>query len=241
MIGKAGGGFEAPVMLLSEAESETQKINSFDLKDVNADGKADLIAVYRASNGRVLVAFGNGGGGFAAPASYAAGQFPGDSAIADFNSDGKPDIVLLGFNNTPPLSILLNNGDGTFGAAAPINTPGMFSTSGFRIGVGDFNQDGKVDLAILGQSSQFVVLLGDGAGKFTPQTPISTTFSGQSFAIDDFNADGKSDVVIAGDGIQLLEGRGDGGFNTPVNYPYGNSRTSIVAEDFNGDGGSTCP
>src|SRR5262249_12645154 len=232
MIGKAGGGFEAPVMLLSEVESETQKINSFHLKDVNADGKPDLIAVYRASNGRVIVAFGDGRGVFGAPASYAAGQFPGDAAIADFNSDGKPDIALLGFNNNPPLSILLNNGDGTFGAAAPVNTSGMLSTSGFRIGVSDFNQDGKADLAILIESSAFVGLLGDGPGRSTPQTPISAIFTSQSFAIGDFNGDGKSDVVIAGDGIQFLAGRGDGSFDTPVIYPYGNSRTFIVAEDF---------
>src|SRR5262249_60979459 len=135
----------------------------------------------------VIVAFGDGRGGFGAPASYAAGQFPGDAAIADFNSDGKPDIALLGFNNNPPLSILLNNGDGTFGAAAPVNTPGMLSTSGFRIGVSDFNQDGKADLAILIESSAFVVLLGDGAGKFAPPTPVSGIFTSQSFALGEFH------------------------------------------------------
>lgn len=231
MRGKAGGGFDAAVALLHQPESEGQRINAFDLKDVNADGKPDLIALYRTSSSRVLVAFGDGRGGFAAPVSYAAGQFPSDMVIADFNNDRQPDVILLG-HITPRITIMLSDGAGGYGAAMPINGT---DDSPESYGVGDFNQDGKADFALLDFPS-LVILLGNGAGGFTRLPPVNTVSLGQSLVVGDFNDDGRSDVVMAGNGIHFLAGRGDGSFAQPVNSPHGFGNRITVVEDFSGDG-----
>ena len=69
-------------------------------------------------------------------------------AVGDFNGDGKPDLAVANnYSNTygtGTASVLLGNGDGTF------QTPQNFAagTSPESVGVGDFNGDGKPDLAV---------------------------------------------------------------------------------------------
>jgi hypothetical protein len=114
---------------------------------------------------------------------------------------------------------------------------------------GDFNGDGKLDLAVTkipsGNTSGVVsVYLGNGDG--TLQSPINSS-SGNgpgNAAAGDFNKDGKLDLVIAnfvGGAtneyfISVLLGNGDGTFESPVTYASGLGAFSLVAGDFNGDG-----
>ncbi len=91
------------------------------------------------------------------------------------------------------LSVLLGNGDGTFQAA-------NFGV-GFQprsVAVGDFNGDGRQDLAVANVSFHSVGLfLGNGDGTF--QAPLY--FPASSFpgfvAVGDFNGDGRPDLVVA--------------------------------------------
>jgi uncharacterized protein (TIGR03437 family) len=234
--GNASGGFAAPVTLLSEMASESQALHAIELRDLNGDGRLDLLATYRANNGRLLVALGNGSGGFGAPTSYALNQFPSDLVVADFNNDGKLDVAALNFQ--PGVLVLLNNGAGGLGTPSTVNLPSGFN-SALRFGASDFNQDGKADLAVLGGSSEFIVLLGNGTGGFTLQPVSNALFSAQALSLGDFNGDGRNDVLLASvGGLQLWPGKGDGSFDRPVDYrfPFGNNGTFILAEDFSGDG-----
>ncbi len=64
--------------------------------------------------------------------------------------------------------------------------------------VGDFNGDGKSDLAVANANSSNVsVLLGTGTGSFGPATNFSVGSSPRSVAVGDFNGDGKSDLAVA--------------------------------------------
>jgi hypothetical protein len=108
--------------------------------------------------------------------------------------------------------------------------------------VGDFNGDGKLDLAVTDYTLNAVlVLLGNGDGTF--QAPISMAVGDApaGMVVGDFNDDGKLDLATAnyGDGtVTLLLGNGDGTFKPSSGSPYivGNSPYVIVAADFNGDG-----
>jgi hypothetical protein len=116
------------------------------------------------------------------------------------------------------------------------------------VAVGDFNGDGKLDLAVgigdnvEGSTSILSILLGNGDGIFTPSASNPVVPSAYYIAIADLNQDGIPDLITsnsnAGGGAVLL-GRGDGTFQAfSANVPSGTSGfpDEIVTGDFNGDG-----
>ena len=101
---------------------------------------------------------------FAPAVNYQTGPAPYSVAVGDFNSDGRQDLAVANANSTiaaDGLSIFLGNGDGTFSAPVSVSTGFAGAIS---VVVGDFNGDGKQDLAaVIGGYPGFVaVLLGMG-------------------------------------------------------------------------------
>ena len=241
--------------------------------DLNHDGKPDLVmanrcAVGDCTNGNVAVLLNDGNGAFRPAVTYSTGGFFAESVAAgDFNGDGKGDVVVVnqcvGAQDCThgALGVLLGNGDGTL--QAPVLSPsgGAFPRA---VAVGDFNGDGKLDLALVqcsdsnaclnGSNGLVGVLLGNGDGSFQAAVIYS---SGDPFAtavaVGDFNADGKLDLavtngncsltpdgfdVLCGTGsVGVLLGNGDGSFRAPVRYSSVDDQAfSLVVGDFNGDG-----
>ncbi|MDA8104507.1 MAG: VCBS repeat-containing protein, partial [Nitrospiraceae bacterium] len=108
------------------------------------------------------------------------------------------------------------------------------------IAAGDFNRDGKTDLAVANYGSNNVsVLLGNGNGTFQPAANYPSGASPRGIATGDFNRDGKIDLAVANavdNNLSILLGVGDGTFQAPVNYNAGSSPGGLVAGDFNSDG-----
>ncbi len=110
--------------------------------------------------------------------------------------------------------------------------------------VGDFNGDGKLDLAVANYSSNDVsVLLGNGDGTFQSAVNYGAGAQPLSVAIGDFNGDGKLDFVVAnsawsgGPGsVSVFLGNGDGTFQPAVNSGAGSNPYSVAVGDFNRDG-----
>ena len=216
--------------------------------DFNGDGNLDL-ALINSLLGVSPVDLGYGDGAFStAGALYTEATKAGSPtgvAVGDFNGDGKLDAAVANgqlLTNYPAsgVSVSLGNGDGTFTQAngSPIEAGDSLAA----IVAGDFNNDGKLDLAVTDAGGNAVlILLGNGDGTFQP--PVSIPVGDEPLAIvaGDFNNDGKLDLATANseDGtVTLLLGSGDGTFTEASGAPYtvGKGPDAIVAADFNGDG-----
>ena len=108
------------------------------------------------------------------------------------------------------------------------------------VATGDFNQDGKLDLAVANLNDNTVsVLLGNGDGTFQSQSVYATGSGPTWIATGDFNGDGKLDLAVANvsDGtVSVLLGNGDGSFQPQSVYAAGSGPHSIMSADLNGDG-----
>jgi hypothetical protein len=223
--------------------------SSVAIADVNGDGKPDLILAnprtcYFCGNpGGVGVLLGNGGGTFNSVQTYSVGGYEPESvAVADVNGDGKLDILVTGgcvFCDAGVLGVLLGNGDGTFQA---VQTYALGSRVPDSMAVGDFNNDGKPDVAVSNndnvEGKTVAVLLGNGNGTFqAPQNYSSGGSNALRIAVADVNGDGKTDLLVTAPGITgVLLGNGDGTFQESKTYSTGFDTEGIAVADVNGDG-----
>jgi hypothetical protein len=202
-----------------------------------------------------IICFGQSAPTFTTETS-ASGPAPSHLYAVDVNNDGLTDIIQ---DTAQPgttgsfFAVSINNGNGKF--KAPV-TYKINSNTWIQLTWGDFNNDGKVDIAVAVPPNQLAVYLGNGDGTF--QAPITTTLdlpTGSTFApfgsivAADFNHDGNVDLVAAAYqgtdfyggtwAVYLLEGDGAGHFTNPMPIYYPTSGwavQAIVPGDFDSDG-----
>jgi hypothetical protein len=184
------------------------------LADFNHDGRSDL-AVVNYDN-TVSVMLGAPNAAFGPPVTYPTGASPFTLIAADLRRNGRTDLVTLnmpnGIDQPGVVSVLLGNGDGTFQAHVD------YSVGDFPTGVvaGDFNDDGKIDLAIANEFDNTIsILYGNGDGTFQPQVAIDVGSEPTSIGTGDFNGDGRRDLIAScvGSGVvSVLLNTGAGKF-----------------------------
>jgi phospholipase C len=176
-----------------------------------------------------------------ATTSLNAGANPVLLATGDFNGDGKLDLAVAN-GSTHSIQIMLGNGNGTFTAGSSFSVgsgPASLPTS---LAVGDFNEDGKLDLLVgVSPDSVVEVLVGDGTGNFTLVNTIPTVVNPVSLVVTDFNLDGFSDFAVANgqdNTVTVFLGRGNASFwitNTPLATAL-SGPGQVLVSDFNNDG-----
>ncbi len=238
LLGNGDGTFQPAVSYPAGANSLHAAIGDF-----NADGKLDIAVT--ADSGSVTILLGNGDGTFRTGSTITAGLGVGPAAVvaADLNNDGKIDLVTSNEDGT--ISVLLGNGDGSFQSPRNIRAGADCAYLAF----GDFNKDGKLDLALNDlDASLVIVMLGNGDGTFGAPSSYNTTNFPTGLIVTDFNHDGNLDIVTGsgtpgiltadyGSGnISVLLGNGDGTFQGGALYPTASRPYSIAAADLNGDG-----
>ena len=158
-----------------------------------------------------------GGGGYASS----------ESAAASYSTPTVP-----GFGFLPPLT----------------NTATSEAATGDQLGAvafGDFNGDGKVDLAVTETdygtnppSSTLAILLGNGDGTFQAPSFYPVGSQPENIVVADFNGDGNADLAVGGDPVTILLGNGRGYFQA-VSNPFAAGSASgglLEVGDFNRDG-----
>ncbi len=236
-LGRGDGTFMAPVTLGLAALPLTAS-------DINADGFEDVVLL---RGGYLEVLPGNGDGTFDAPVAVGVHQPWYElrlwAHVADFDGNGHRDIVVTEPYDT--VRIFRGNGDFTFQAPIELATRG----GGYQptdATSGDFNGDGRRDLAVVSQNGIDIFMNTGGATfaasfiAFFPLTDITTR---------DMNGDGRLDLIASLGNFELFDflrdpgevliflGGGDGTFQPPARYPTGvQGAMSVVVGDFNGDG-----
>ena len=209
--------------------------------DFNGDGNLDMAVTNDLYGMDILLGYGDGAFNAAAGTPIPTALGSCFVAVGDFNGDGKMDLAIANSGGNT-VTILLGNGDGTFTQA--LNSPVTVGNGPGAMAVGDFNGDGKTDIAVANYADNTVtILLGNGDGTFTQAagSPISVGVSPDAMAVGDFRADGKLDLAVANSGsntVTLLLGNGNGTFTQAASSPFtvGNTPVAIAVADFNGDG-----
>jgi Ca2+-binding RTX toxin-like protein len=188
LLGDGTGSFSTPVNVINSGASL-----DVTTADLNGDGKLDLVSSNGESTNNISVLLGDGIGNFSAPVNFSAGTGNHFITIADLNGDGKLDLVATSNSiSNQSISVLLGDGTGNFGVATNFSV----GLSPEAVVVGDFNSDGKIDLAASnGGSHDVSVLLGNGAGSFGTATNFSVGTYPRFLTAGDFNADGKLDLA----------------------------------------------
>ena len=237
LLGNGDGTFQAAKNFAALPNNQTIAVAAF----VDG-GPEDVISINNsasnADNAVMLIGDGKGGGTIGTPFSLGVESV---SAVAtgDLNGDGKQDFVVTGVvpnSSNPALAIYLGNGNGTFGTPTLLPIDGSITS----VVVGDFNGNGKADLAAVNTDGTVIVFLGDGFGDFSPGVGGSAGTSPSSMAVGDFNGDGKADLAVVNGGSDtvtiLLSNGAQGAFTTAASPATGNTPSSIAVGDFNGDG-----
>jgi hypothetical protein len=245
LLSNGKGGFTQSAALALSSPSQLQIV------DVNGDGKPDITALtfnLEAEESTLSIFLGKGDGTFASPITVILVGTPAVAAWSDVNGDGKLDLLAFvarsknHVGNTI-LETLLGNGDGTF--QPPISM--AVTSKGVNVAtVGDFNGDGKPDVAFTALTSveqntpvTILVALGNGNGTFqAPQTAVQGTFAAGSVILASAVSSGSAPALFILEGTTGLEvalPAGGGIFGKPTKVGREGTSNFILA-DVNGDG-----
>lgn len=221
--------------------------------DFNGDGKIDL-AVAEMSypdeeppGDTILILNGQGDGTFSYGARSPVGILPWVLTVNDFNNDGITDIASYSaghykYERSSRISILLGKGDGTFEAEKKreVQWGGVYELTS-----GDFNRDGKVDIACSDFGEQCIsIFQGQGDGTLGSEIRYGSLNYPQGILSLDFNKDDKLDLAVVDSKNRccyVYPGNGDGTFMGTIAYPFGEGLVYVGARhvasgDFNNDG-----
>jgi len=219
--------------------------------DLDGDGKPDIAFISHTTNNIGIIrntSTGIGNISFSSEVDYATGTNPYYIAVGDLDGDGKPDLAVCNASSSNTISVFLNQstpGNISFAAQSTFsvgNTP-------FGITIGDFDGDGKLDIATANAYGNSISLLrntstGIGNLSFVRGSDYATGTQPYSVTIGDLDGDGKPEIIAGistGSGVTVFRNTSVSGsisFSAGVNYATGTSanNTYLSITDIDGDG-----
>jgi hypothetical protein len=219
--------------------------------DFNGDGRPDLVVANVNSNFLSVLLnttpVGSSTPTFGVQQTFATDAAVHAVAVADFNGDGRPDIVashdgdVLVFLNTTPIgsSVL---------SFAPAKTFAV-GTRANAVVVGDFNGDGRPDIATANNGDGTVSVLMNttpvgaaAAASFTPQQTFAVGLDPGGIVAADFNGDGRADLAVNSQAARVSilmnttpVGAAAASFATQQTFNTLLGFNLLMSADFNGD------
>jgi uncharacterized protein (DUF2141 family) len=259
LSGHGDGTFSSPVALSTQIAVTDQST----VGDFNHDGRDDIAVLSTSTQPASLVVFLSQPDGSFSPVTTNLQGVTGEAtsshiAFADLNHDG---ILDLAYATTNHLFIMIGQGNGTFSSPSSLPVPpisGASSQSPGTVTIGDFDGDGKPDLALLipysraygditESPTQIDVFYNDGFPSFSSPVTGTTSFhSYTQFTSSDLNQDGLSDLIYSNGGnlyaggsgpnIGIIHGLPNRTLSSETNYVAGTGLSSIFIVDLNHDG-----
>lgn len=238
-LGNGNGGF-SPVAYTDQQLVYQNQVN-IALGDFNKDGKIDAATTKADAQWSSMQ---NVGGFFAQNSQYtSSGGIAEGIATGDFDGDGNADIAITA-NLAQKVYFWFGKGDGTFTAGSSTLDFPDAQRQPVDVEAGDFNHDGKDDLAIVTNNpyssshGPLKIALSNGAARsFGTPADFGALPWTHELLVRDMDGDGHLDVIIAGDSsLMIFRGIGDGTF--AASQTFGSTFwLGIAIDDFDRDGG----
>src|SRR5579872_429145 len=237
-LGRADGTFAPPINTNTAGGGVDVAVGDF-----NNDGKLDIAIVPGGFGSSFQVLLGNGDGTFQPPITVLTRGPVISITNSDFNNDGKMDLAVGENGSQNFVEIFAGDGTGHFFSVNLIAPP---DGSGIgKVRVGDFNRDGKVDIAVL-QNNAITALFGN--GDFTFDAVLLNHYAQTNdMNTGDMNQDSFTDILVSfTSDTSTLAGGVDEYLGTPnrsLNFQQliapnsaFESPRQMIAADVNGDG-----
>lgn len=240
----AGGGTFLPETSYAALQGAVGTV----LGDANGDGVLDVFAPNSGNSFEtpargVSLLIGRGDGSFEPVCRIVTGKHTRERglALADFNRDGRLDLVAAS-STTAELTIALGGG----GTCASFQVTGTLNGTVNVVAAGDFNGDGRPDIAGAGADSSgsaVHVWLGLGTGAFSGPAsftiPDVTSQTQSAIVIADINMDARADIIVGtsslGAEVAVLLGNGNGTFQPARRFGAVPNAQTLVTADVNAD------
>ena len=244
-LNSGGGGFNAEVKFAGPLSGP----KAIAVGDFNKDGALDIVAI---GTNQASFLLNNGAGAFPTHVELPIGTDNRGVDAADFDGDGNLDAAICDAAGSP-LHIVFGDGSSTVTnyVSQDFNAAAGTVLAPLSIVKGDFNQDGRIDVAVANQGSDFLTIwlnaIGSRAAMFPSGNTIITNLNlpagnrAQALTVGDLNGDGRADLAAGSNSTtsataQLFINVPQGIFNTSGQQPMSpNPRGSAIA-DFNQDG-----
>ncbi|WP_337042836.1 FG-GAP-like repeat-containing protein [Emticicia sp. 17c] len=224
-------------------------VSQIDLKDMDGDGKQDLIVLMKDESALAILPNKSTTGNisFGTTINYSAGLNPYAMALGDLNNDGKPDLVISNYGTAEvadsTLSVYLNTSKpDSIRLAMPVftSTKGLHPTA---LTIRDINADGLNDVIVINKGSNRVSVLTNESVLDTISfndtlTLLSALNYPTALAIEDFDGDNRLDIAVSNAGtntVSVFRNTVAGGF-AKQNFETQLYPNALEIGDFDGDG-----